>query len=240
MRKLWPQVVGVALVIAVAGPARAGGALLDFDQDFYVAGDEVRASSVVWLRSSLGRMEDGPYFAYLHEAVPDYPPPLPDNALRVAPVEIVERPTGEHGDASAEFVMPPVAPGRYLLTFCNDPCTKTLGDIMSTEVVVASSESEGGILMVQDQLRFRLRSLHARVKTHVLGPEARSLESRVEALEKKVDRLVAEVDELRTDTARPSPAPSADSSSSLPSLLAFLLPAAALGVVMGRRSRRAA
>ena len=239
MRKRWSPLVAALCLVAVPGPARAGGAMLDFDQDFYVPGDVVRASSSVWLKSSLGRLEDGPYFAYLHGADGDYPPPLPQGALRVAPVEIVERPTGEHGDASTEFVMPAVAPGRYAVTFCNDPCTKMLGDVMSTEVVVASSDAEGRIVMVQEHLRFRLRSLHARVRNYVLGPDAKSLHSRIGALEEEVARLGDAVHALEAGARRPSPAPSEGGSSALPSLLVFAVPAVALGVVMGRRSRRA-
>lgn len=238
MAKKTLYVVLLLTFVLPAAPARAGGALLDLDREFYVAGDVVRAHSAVWLESSQGRLDDGPFFAYLHEPSPDYPPPVPEDALRVAPVEIVERPDGEHGDASAEFVLPLLEPGRYLLTLCNDPCTKTLGDIMSTEVVVASSDSEGRIVMVQDQLRFRLRSLHARVRNHVLGSDARSLRSRITELENEVARLAKEVDVLGAD-ARPSPPAPSGGSAAVPALLAFVVPAAALGIVLARRSRGA-
>jgi hypothetical protein len=228
------------LALAVPAPARAGGALLEFDREFYVPGDVVRAHSVVWLKSALGRLGDGPYFAYVHEPAPDYPPPLPDAALRVAPVEVEERPGTEYGEASTEFVLPPLGPGRYRLTLCNDPCTETLGDIMSTELVVAASEGEGELMTIQQALRVRLRALRVTLHRRVLGSHPPSLRGRITALEREVRELGARVDALAADARPPAPSPSGDDAAGLPALLAFVVPAAALGVVMARRSRRAA
>jgi hypothetical protein len=228
----------LSFVLPVA-PARAGGALLDFDREFYVSGDVVRARSVVWLKSALGRLEDGPYFAYLHEPAPDYPPPLPPNALRVAPVDVEPRATGETGVASVEFVLPPLGPGGYRLTLCNSPCTKTLGDVMSTELIVAASEGEGELTVAQRRLSVRLRALRVRVHNRVLGAHPPSLLGRVTALERDVRDLAARMDALAAGVRAPAPSPSGAGSAALPALHAFVVPAAALGVVFARRSRRA-
>lgn len=239
MQKLSVPVVVLLLAVAFSSPARAGGAQLDFDQEFYVPGDVVSAHSSVWLRSAQGRLEDGPYFAYLHEAAADYPPPLPETALRVAPVHVVERPTGEHGDASTEFVMPDVAPGRYALTLCNDPCAKLLGDIMPTDFIVAADDAEGRLALVRDRLSDRIRRFRILLGSRVLGARAESLRGRVISLERDVTRLMADVDELKS-AARTAPRDRARSDGdAVPEALAFVVPAAALGLVVGRRLRRA-
>jgi hypothetical protein len=239
MRKVTVIVVAGVFLALAAAPAQAGGALLDFDQEFYVPGGTVRAQSGVWLKSSMGRLEDGPYFAYLSELTEDMPPPLPSDALRVASVEIVPRPTGEHGDASFEFTLPDVESGRYWVTVCNDPCRITLGDIMPTPLLVVADEDEGRIAVVRDRLSNRIRGLRIVVNNRVFGHRADSLRSRVTALERDMDHLLADLHEVRAAVER-RPAPRKDETSSLPQLLAFVVPAAVLGMLVARRPRRSA
>lgn len=240
MLRKWTPVAVLLLAVSVPAPARAGGALLDFDQDFYVPGDVVRAHSSVWLKSAEGRLDDGPYFAYLSHQSGEFPPPLPPEALRVAPVEVVPRPETEHGDAYVEFALPEVEPGTYWLTLCNDPCKLQLGDIMATELVVASDAAEGRMVMAVDRLSARLRTLRILVSNRVLGHRAESLRGRVTALERDVTSLTRAVEDLRSVAAAAEEKPAEDASSSLPPLLAFLVPAALLGVLAGRHYRKAA
>jgi hypothetical protein len=238
VRRSWGPVVALVLVLSAATPVRAGGALLDLNQEFFVPGDAVRAYSSVWLKSAMGRLEDGPYFAYLSRASRRYPPPLPGDALRVASVEIEPRRGAEHGDAYVEFELPPVEPGRYLLTLCNDPCTITLGDIMPTEVVVAGDDAAGRVAVLRKHVTQRVRAIEDRLFDTVLGPHSASVRGRVKRLEQDVAQLEAELDELRGAPAPAAPA-NDDASSALPALLAFVLPAALAGVFFGRRSQRA-
>lgn len=237
MRKVTTIVVAGVFLALVSAPAHAGGALLDFDREFYVPGDVVQAHSGVWLKSSMGRLEDGPYFAYLSELTEDMPPPLPPGTLRVASVEVVPRPTGEHGDASFEFTLPAVEPGRYWVTVCNDPCKITLGDIMPTPLLVAGNEEEGRLAVVTDRLSTRIRGVRFLVNNRVLGHRGDSLRARITALERDMDHLLTDLHELRAAAER-RPAPVEDETSSLPQLLAFVVPAAVLGMLVARRPRR--
>ena len=240
MRRIGPTIAGLLVLIATASPAHAGGALLDFDHHFYLPGDTVRASSGVWLKSSMGRLEDGPYFAYLSPftGIDRVPPPIGPDGMKVAPAEVMPRPGDDtYGDVTVEFVMPEVEPGRYWVTICNDPCKLTLGDVMATLTTVAADDVDGRITAATDRLRARLRTLQITIRNRVFGHRAESIRGRLTAVERDVSRLAAEVIELKSDMSRPEPAPEEERSSALPPLLAFVVPAAVAGVVLGRRSR---
>lgn len=233
------SLVAALLLVVGAAPAHAGGALLDLNQDYFVPGDIVRAHSSVWLKSSMGRLEDGPYFAYLSRQAKGIPPPFPEDALRVAPVVVEPRPTGEHGDASVEFALPRVVPGRYWLTICNDPCTITLGDLMPTELLVAGSAADGPLVMLRERLLDRIRALRILLGSRVLDARPDSLRGRIISLERDVTRLIADVDALKS-AARTAPRdPGRADSDAVPVVLALVVPAAALGLLLGRRSYRA-
>ena len=238
MRKRWTPVVAALFLVMIPGPAKAGGAVLQFDSDFYVPGDVVRASSSVWLKSSQGRLADGPYFAYLYKPSADFPPPVPAGAVRVGQVEVVPRPGGEHGDASLEFVLPDLESGRYELTLCNAGCKEYLGDIIPSEVIVAADTVEGRIVTATERLSTRLQGLRILVSNRVLGHRADSLRGRITAVERDLDSLVAEVERLNAAAERAAEHSHDTRSSSLPPLFALLVPAALLGVVAGRRFLR--
>ncbi|HEX2196348.1 MAG TPA: hypothetical protein VHJ76_05415 [Actinomycetota bacterium] len=240
MRKL--LVSGLLLAVTLPGPAVAGGALWDLNQDFYLPGEVVRAESGVWLESGMGRLEDGPFHAYLSEFDMDrMPPPLPPDAIRVAPVVVEPRPGTDYGDASVEFELPSLPPGKYFLSTCNDPCEVQLGDLMPTLLLVAESEEGGEVAVMKDRLSWRIRSLRTELMNRVFGHRADSLRNRITALERDVARVEAEVDALREAAAqRVERPPEDDPAASLPALLAFVVPAALLGVLFGHRYRSAA
>ena len=236
MRKASFAILGMLLLGAFPAPASAGGVILDLRHDFYLAGEVVSGRSGVWLKSSMGRLEDGPYFVYLSEMTKRIPPPLPRGSLNVAPLDVEPRPTGQYGDASFEFVLPQVEPGRYWLTFCNDPCTKPLGDLMGAELIVAADVEDGRMRTMKDMLSARIRSVRVRLNSIVLGHRPESLRGRIGAVERDLISLDGRVDELLAAAARPEPS-ERDSPSSLAPLFAFVVPAALLGIVLGRRSR---
>lgn len=231
------SLAGLLLVLTLPSPAAAGGALWELNQEFYLPGDVVRAESGVWLESGMGRLEDGPFHAYLSEVGKRMPPPLPPDALRVAPVVVEPLRGTEHGDASVEFELPSVPPGRYYLSTCNDPCKLPLGDIMATELIVAASEADGQVAVLAGRFSARVRTLRILLFNRVLGHRAESLQGRVAALEREFVALSEEVADLRAAAARREARPEPDSSSSLAPLLAFVIPAALLGVVLGRRHK---
>jgi hypothetical protein len=102
---------------------------------------------VAWEHNpGLGTPAEGPYGAWiigsdrleaLRAAAPEAPYLwIPDEALRVGDVVVHEGPyevspglrVGPNA-ATVEFTVPDVAPGRYDLLHCDDPCTTSLGDI---------------------------------------------------------------------------------------------------------------
>lgn len=240
MRRRWSTVVGIVLLVSLPLPARAGGALLSFDRDFYVPGDAVHAESGVWLESSMGRLEDGPYFAYVSTftGLEKMPPPLPHDAIRVASVEVVPRPSGEHGVASVDFVLPRLEPGRYWLTICDEGCSITLGDILPTPMLVAADDEDGRLRALEQELSEDVRDVRIELRTLVLGHHPDALRQRVTAVERDVRRLAAEVNHLNA-LVGDGPVQSAreDRSSGLSPLLAFVVPAAVAGALFGRRTR---
>ncbi len=232
--KLLAAAIGCALLTALPVPAAAGGAFLALNEDFYVAGDVIRGKTMTWLKSTYGNghLDDGPYHAYLvrrHEM--PMLPPLPPDAIPVGPVHVDPRGNGRYGMATVEFTLPDLPPGRYWIAHCNDPCTETLGDLMATPLEVSSNATEAKLLTITERLDLRVRSLKARIANRILGARRTTLGSRLAALEEEVAELRAAVE------ARPvEPAKERSRSSSVTPLLAFVLPAAALGVVLGRRS----
>jgi hypothetical protein len=127
------------VVLGAAGPVGAGGSNWDFDRDRYQPGDQAFAwASVAWEHNSdLGTPDDGPYGAWLLRDGPTHDlNTIPDEAVRVADVEISEGPYladdglryGPH-HATVSFTVPDLAPGDYQLIHCNIPCTTWLGDI---------------------------------------------------------------------------------------------------------------
>lgn len=242
MRRSWATVLMVLVLGAGAAPAHAGGAVLDFDREFYVPGDVVHASSGVWLKSARGRLEDGPYFGFVSKftGLESMPSPLPHHALKVAPADVRPRPGDDtYGDVSVEFVLPDLDPGKYWLTICNDPCKLQLGDVMPSIMTVASDETEGRFMTTADDLAERIRTLRYEMSNRVFGHRADSIRSRLTALERDTARLEAEVDALKASTRREAAPADDETTSSLPSLLAFVVPAALAGILLGRRSRSA-
>jgi hypothetical protein len=240
VRRLLAVVGGLVFVVAAASPAHAGGALLDFDREFYVPGDVVHASSGVWLESAQGRLEDGPYFAYLsrYRGLDDMPPPLPEDAVRVATADVRPRPADHtYGDVTIEFVLPDVEPGRYWVTTCNEGCRLTLGDVMPTIMTVAADDAEGRIVTATERLSHRIRALRIMLSNRVFGHRADSLRNRITALERDVARLEGETVELNAAVERLSRPVPEEGSSALGPVLAFVIPAAVAGAVVGRRSR---
>ena len=138
-RRLVIGLLLLGLIETATGIAVAGGAVWHFDGEHQPGDIAVSVTSVAWDHDSeLGTPAEGPYLIYLvpeaagTEAWPDGPA----EGMLVGVVEIAFGPfQAEDGEwygphhAIARFEIPDVAPGSYLISHCNDPCTNTLGDI---------------------------------------------------------------------------------------------------------------
>jgi hypothetical protein len=190
-------------VMFITSPAYAGGAMWELDGHSYyevafTPGDEVHASTSVWISNpGLGRPQDGPFDGYLlaaRKAV--YPPPVPEEAIFLGEISIdAHEPAASHSVARLTFTLPDVEPGRYWLIHCNDPCSTSLGDIVTTPIEVVGGPGEEKLLVELGRLerRFEQRSFILGRSVRSLGAQLASqigrMEVRVEKLEERVKRF---------------------------------------------------
>ena len=123
-------------VLGAASPAMAGGSYLHPVRDRYEVGDVV---TLVGYTSGgqLGQAHDGPFFAYLvTEENPLWATrELPGGSVPLGPLTV--EPWGPALRVSVSFSLPRhLAPAVYTVTYCNDPCTTGLGDLIGGTVAV--------------------------------------------------------------------------------------------------------
>lgn len=121
------------LVVTSGSPALAGGAALDFDQEWYQPGDVAHASTSVSNLAREGTADDGPYYAYLEpnpalDGTDTDTARIAPDAIPLGPLTVEPQPAGAL--VSIEFTVPDVPAGGYSVTYCNDPCTAWLGDLV--------------------------------------------------------------------------------------------------------------
>lgn len=221
------------LVIPIA-PAEAGGAHLQWENEFSIPGDVVRGHAFVQLdmRShNQGALRDGPYYAYLSQK-DSTAPPLPSGSRRLAHIEIDPRPGGKHADVTIEFVLPSLDPGYYWILNCNDPCRRIFGDLAAGQINVVADKSEARVLDLAFRIAREVHGVDQRLQRKVLGERRSSLSTRVTALQQRVDQLEGQLQGVKRDREqRASP------TSTYP-IGAFVLASATAGTVMVRRRRR--
>ena len=117
-----------------------GGAIWEFE-GYHRPGDIVESTTAVtWnYDATPGTPQEGPYLLYLapmNVEIDSWPQP-PEESLLVGIVEVREGPFTDDdrssygpNHAAARFEIPDVPTGRYQILHCNDPCTKTLGNIV--------------------------------------------------------------------------------------------------------------
>lgn len=191
----------IGAMMAAAPPAAAGGSWLETEQSHYAPGDHAMTRGVFGDGSYEGTLDDGPFYLYL---VPGYRwlrrnQPIPEWALRLGPLTI--RPAeGQYccWVASADFTVPEVAPGRYSLDYCNDPCTVDgIGDLLGGSFFVGESEREARLMGRIERLRLKVEAL-ARTKRGLRKTEAALAEVR-----QRYDTLVGRLRAGRPDEAPP-------------------------------------
>ncbi|MGH2729788.1 MAG: hypothetical protein ACRDJI_04185 [Actinomycetota bacterium] len=212
VRRMWA--IAVAALVIVPGPAHAGGAMWDWDEFAYEPGDAVAGGTSVWITSPQGRPEDGPYHAYLISWSYDWPrnsfPHVPESALYLTDINLDPYEKGaKYAHARISFTMPDVEPGEYAVFHCNDPCTKTFGDIMATPILVVASESEGRLIARIEELESDVLSLRSRLNRVVprwnrrvesdVGERILELTDRLDVLEERVMKIQPQKAESETE-----------------------------------------
>ena len=107
--------------------ARAdGGAYIEFDRTHYLPGETATGEAYVYLlKPQQGRLERGPFYAYLvttNRSFPQVGKPIPAGAIRVGTFEI-EQSRPKWFELTVSFTVPDVAGDGYTVAMCNDPCT---------------------------------------------------------------------------------------------------------------------
>jgi hypothetical protein len=192
-------------LLAMPDWAAAGGSWLETEKQYYAPGDEASARGTFGQGQLEGRVEDGPYYAYL---VPGYrwfekPGTIPDYAIPLGPIAI--RPaTGNYccWVATLQFIVPDVPPGRYSIDYCNDPCTVNgMGDLIGGSFFVGETEEEARLMGRIERLEFKVDAL-ARTKR-----ELRRTEAALAKAQTRYDQLIGTLRAVRPDEEPTAPEP---------------------------------
>lgn len=131
----------LAAILMIASVAYGGGGAIWEFEGYHRPGDIVGSTTAVtWdYDAAPGTPQDGPYLLYLApmDIHLDSWPQVPEEGLLVGIVEVHEGPFTDDDRSSygphhavARFEIPDLPTGRYQILHCNDPCTKTLGNIV--------------------------------------------------------------------------------------------------------------
>lgn len=168
-------VVATAAALACAGLlpqgalAGGGGAVFEFDSTYYVPGEIVTAETTFSNRvANSGRVEDGPYYAYL---LPSdqwiHPPEIPEASVPLGPITITD--LGRSlSTARITFIVPKRDPGPYTLALCNQPCRQaTVGDLMGGWISIVPTKDEAIRRELADQFERRLSRVRERLAARI-------------------------------------------------------------------------
>ncbi|MGH2640343.1 MAG: hypothetical protein ACRDGO_01445 [Actinomycetota bacterium] len=202
---LLTTMIGAMVLISPPGAVANGGAYLEFDRTYYVAGDEGHAVTYVSIPPRKEHLlEEGPFyvFALPQGAAVEEGSALPMGAVRLGTVSVMEE------DGSYEFEMaftvPDLDPGWYEIGVCNDPCTISgFRESLSGSLSIVETRREAELLAANDRLRSQLFGARR---------EARRAERRLEDAEGELEaqlafgsqeriELAGEIDRLETQLA---------------------------------------
>lgn len=217
-------------VIAVASPARAGGAFFDWEHDgHYLVGETVRGHTTVYWNPSTGGPDDGPYRAYLvpfRRGEYDGKRAL-HNGIDLGVIELTQD-SAKYGDAYLEFAVPDVPTGDYMIYPCNPGCRKYPGDVLGGAIRIAQSDDQAYLLARTTSLR---KNLVKRLKA-MESLVSRGAQSRFTRMSARLDEIEVQMGRL---ARRPHPV-AADPASKWPPFGLGAV-AGALAVLVAVRSR---
>jgi predicted aminopeptidase len=197
--------IGAMVLLSPSGAAANGGAYVEFDRTFYVAGDEGHGVTYVSLPAGKEHLlDEGPFhlFALPRGASLREGHPIPSSAIRLGTVTVTEE-DGSY-EFETDFIVPDLDPGWYEIGVCNDPCT-----------ISGFRESLGGSFsIVETRREAQLMTANGRLRGQLAGArvEARRAERRLAEAEDELEaqlafggeertELAAEIDRLQTQLA---------------------------------------
>jgi hypothetical protein len=197
--------IGAMVLVSPSGAAANGGAYLEFDRTYYVAGDEGHGVTYVSLPARKEHLlEEGPFhvFALPRGVSLREGRPIPPTAIRLGTVAVIEE-DGSY-ELETDFIVPDLDPGWYEIGVCNDPCTisgfrESLGGSLS----VVETRREGQLLTTNGRLRSQLFGARreARRAERRLAEAEDELEAQLAFGSEERTELAAEIDRLETQLA---------------------------------------
>jgi hypothetical protein len=192
----------IPVALMADAPLANGGAFFDFDRTYYVPGEVVSAETTFSTQvKKSGRIDDGPYHAYLLSSDRWIQPPrIPDDAVPIGRITTTSPRSGA-ATARITFTVPQIQPGPYTLTICNLPCTRaTLGDLVGGSFSVASTKEEalrkeitdrmnGRIFQVRQNLAARIRDAEKAQRDFATQADVRRLTDQVTKLEAQLVQM---------------------------------------------------
>lgn len=167
MGRRWIAVAVVAatcagMVVAPATGAAGGGAVFDFDSEYYVPGDQVIGETSVGLgHGDSAELDEGPFFAWLYRSGTDFDR---GTAVLLGPIAF-ERSGHDVAVAQISFTVPDVRPGGYEIATCNDDCSvRWIGDLVGGWFTVVGTREEIPLRQLEDRLTDRIRGLGGRLE----------------------------------------------------------------------------
>jgi hypothetical protein len=185
--------------LAMTTPAAAdGGAYLEFDKTYYVAGDHAVAIAYVLIPKNQAAILDlGPFYAYA------LPPSarlregraIPGGAVSLGMVTLGSR--GKNTQLDLGFTMPALPPGDYSVEICNNPCTISgFREPLEGFFTIVETRREARLIVRGYRFRTRIAGLKRRLKkverTEVPLSHFESLRTERDALAAQVQDLLGE------------------------------------------------
>ena len=242
-RLLLMAMIGVSVLVAPIGAEANGGAYLEFDRTYYLAGDAGHAVTYVSLPASKEHLlEEGPFYVF---ALPTGASlregrPIPSSAVRLGIVTVTEE--DDAYEFTTEFTVPELDPGFYEIGVCNDPCTISgFREALGGSLSIVETRREAQLLTTNDRLRgqlFGARREVRRAERRLTAAEG-ELEAQLTFGSSERSELAAEIERLETQLAAArTRAASSGRTPFDPWVVGAILIVTALAAVLAFRRRR--
>jgi len=236
-------------ILGVLAPSASAGGWdsLEPQRDHYLPGQTavLRGAFAVNRLKNTGRIEDGPYYAYLlvgsRYGMID-PPRIPNGAMRLGVVRFGPVTEGQDGyryvTGSVTFTVPDIASANYAVSYCNDPCrSSTIGWLGFGRITIVHTALEAKLFDTRDSLKGKLRA----ARFHLRPNETRIAVMETAAREAAADQRSLQ-EQVRSLTERLAATRQKPDDSAIPAWMLIVAIAAvlalALGVVLAIRRRR--
>ena len=193
------------VLVSPSGAAANGGAYLEFDRTYYVAGDEGHAATYVSLPARKEHLlDEGPFhvFALPRGASLREGHPISPTAIRLGTLAVIEE--DESYELETDFIVPDLDTGWYEIGVCNDPCTISgFRESLGGSLAIVETRREAQLLSANDRLRGQL--FGARREVRRAERRLANVEDELEAQlafgsEERIE-LAAEIDRLQSQLA---------------------------------------